>query len=72
MGVYEYARDAGLQDGDYYVHAPDSYLSVVHFDNGPDWYVEGTGALTAKRKNRLLGLCIPQSHRAAVRLRRAI
>ncbi|WBT56731.1 WG repeat-containing protein [Kosakonia oryzendophytica] len=52
VGVYEYARDAGLQDGDYYVHAPDSYLSVIHFDNGPDWYVEG---LVRSRQNGKIG-----------------
>lgn len=41
VGLYEYAREAGLADADYYVVDAERYLPVLHFDNGPDWFVEG-------------------------------
>ncbi len=41
VGLYDYTREAGLPDVDYYVRAPDKYLPVLHYDNGPDWFVEG-------------------------------
>lgn len=52
VGLYDYTREAGLPDVDYYVRAADNYLSVIHFDNGPDWFVEG---LVRSRQNGKLG-----------------
>ncbi|TCC04586.1 WG repeat-containing protein [Kosakonia quasisacchari] len=52
VGLYDYMRAAGLMDADYYVRSPDSYLPVVHFDNGPDWFVEG---LVRSRQNGKVG-----------------
>ncbi|APZ05941.1 hypothetical protein BWI95_13240 [Kosakonia cowanii JCM 10956 = DSM 18146] len=52
VGLYDYTRQAGLPDADYYVRAPDRYLPVVHFDNGPDWFVEG---LVRARQNGKVG-----------------
>lgn len=52
VGLYDYTREAGLPDADYYVRGPESYLSVIHFDNGPDWFVEG---LVRSRQNGKVG-----------------
>ncbi|WP_312688538.1 WG repeat-containing protein [Kosakonia sp.] len=52
VGLYDYTRDAQLPDADYYVRSADNYLSVVHFDNGPDWFVEG---LVRSRQNGKVG-----------------
>jgi len=41
VGLYDYAREAGLPDADYYVLNAENYLPVIHFDNGPDWFVDG-------------------------------
>ncbi|WP_227121347.1 WG repeat-containing protein [Kosakonia oryzae] len=41
VGLHDYNRAAGIQDTDYYVRSAHEYLSVMHFDNGPDWFVEG-------------------------------
>ncbi|MGP3593172.1 WG repeat-containing protein [Vagococcus sp. WN89Y] len=41
VGLYDYAREAGLPDADFYVLNSGHYLSVLHYDNGPDWFVEG-------------------------------
>lgn len=52
VGLYDYTREAGLPDADYYVRSANNYLSVVHFDNGPDWFVEG---LVRSRQNGKVG-----------------
>lgn len=52
VGLYDYTREAGLPDADYYVRSAQDYLSVVHFDNGPDWFVEG---LVRSRQNGKVG-----------------
>lgn len=41
VGLDDYTLEAGLLDVDYYVRAPDKYLPVLRYDNGPDWFVEG-------------------------------
>ncbi|ROP59036.1 WG repeat protein [Enterobacter sp. BIGb0383] len=52
VGLYDYTREAGLLDVDYYVRGPDNYLPVLHYDNGPDWFVEG---LVRSRQNGKIG-----------------
>lgn len=52
VGLYDYAKEAGVPDVDYYVRSADNYLSVINFDNGPDWFVEG---LVRSRQNGKIG-----------------
>lgn len=40
-GLHGYSRAAGLPDADFYVLDAENYLPVIHYDNGPDWFVEG-------------------------------